>query len=185
MTLHSCLIKALKVRGLQPQCCAVFRLHPGQSRWAPTAARLKPKVRPEISHFHYFVGFYLYVNVCVYFSTSKKLRMDWNTDSTSLIGQELLVEVLDHVPLTTHNFVSVRCTGNYSAPLHTSKINVHAASFSFQVRKTYLKLAFCDICQKFLLNGFRCQTCCYKFHEHCSTKVPTMCVDWSNIRQLL
>lgn len=55
----------------------------------------------------------------------------------------------------------------------------------FQVRKTYLKLAFCDICQKFLLNGFRCQTCGYKFHEHCSTKVPTMCVDWSNIRQLL
>uniref|UniRef100_A0A8C3A5E9 RAF proto-oncogene serine/threonine-protein kinase n=1 Tax=Cyclopterus lumpus TaxID=8103 RepID=A0A8C3A5E9_CYCLU len=113
MTLHSCLIKALKVRGLQPQCCAVFRL--------------------------------------------KKSRMDWNTDSTSLIGEELLVEVLDHVPLTTHNFV----------------------------RKTYLKLAFCDICQKFLLNGFRCQTCGYKFHEHCSTKVPTMCVDWSNIRQLL
>uniref|UniRef100_A0AAQ6A068 RAF proto-oncogene serine/threonine-protein kinase n=1 Tax=Amphiprion ocellaris TaxID=80972 RepID=A0AAQ6A068_AMPOC len=113
MTLHNCLIKALKVRGLQPQCCAVFRL--------------------------------------------KKLRMDWNTDSTSLIGEELQVEVLDHVPLTTHNFV----------------------------RKTYLKLAFCDICQKFLLNGFRCQTCGYKFHEHCSTKVPTMCVDWSNIRQLL
>uniref|UniRef100_A0A3Q3LKM2 RAF proto-oncogene serine/threonine-protein kinase n=1 Tax=Labrus bergylta TaxID=56723 RepID=A0A3Q3LKM2_9LABR len=119
LTLYSCLIKALKVRGLQPQCCAVFRLHPGQR--------------------------------------SKKLRMDWNTDSTSLIGEELLVEVLDHVPLTTHNFV----------------------------RKTYLKLAFCDICQKFLLNGFRCQTCGYKFHEHCSTKVPTMCVDWSNIRQLL
>ncbi|KAM4562467.1 raf-1 proto-oncogene, serine/threonine kinase a isoform 1-T1 [Odontesthes bonariensis] len=119
MTLYSCLIKALKVRGLQPQCCAVFKLHPGQR--------------------------------------SKKFRMDWNTDSTSLIGEELLVEVLDHVPLTTHNFV----------------------------RKTYLKLAFCDICQKFLLNGFRCQTCGYKFHEHCSTKVPTMCVDWSNIRQLL
>uniref|UniRef100_A0A8C5A7J2 RAF proto-oncogene serine/threonine-protein kinase n=1 Tax=Gadus morhua TaxID=8049 RepID=A0A8C5A7J2_GADMO len=119
LTLHSCLIKALKVRGLQPECCAVFRLHPGQR--------------------------------------NKKFRMDWNTDSTSLIGEELLVEVLDHVPLTTHNFV----------------------------RKTFLKLAFCDICQKFLLNGFRCQTCGYKFHEHCSTKVPTMCVDWSNIRQLL
>uniref|UniRef100_A0A1A8M8V9 RAF proto-oncogene serine/threonine-protein kinase n=1 Tax=Nothobranchius pienaari TaxID=704102 RepID=A0A1A8M8V9_9TELE len=118
LTLYTCLIKALKVRGLQPQCCAVFKLHPGQRR---------------------------------------KSRMDWNTDSTSLIGEELLVEVLDHVPLTTHNFV----------------------------RKTYLKLAFCDICQKFLLNGFRCQTCGYKFHEHCSTKVPTMCVDWSNIRQLL
>uniref|UniRef100_A0AAR2KJR2 RAF proto-oncogene serine/threonine-protein kinase n=1 Tax=Pygocentrus nattereri TaxID=42514 RepID=A0AAR2KJR2_PYGNA len=113
MTLHNCLIKALKVRGLQPECCAVFRLHP-----------------------------------------DKKSRMDWNTDSTSLIGEELVVEVLDHVPLTTHNFV----------------------------RKTFLKLAFCDICQKFLLHGFRCQTCGYKFHEHCSTKVPTMCVDWSNIR---
>uniref|UniRef100_A0AAR2IPX1 RAF proto-oncogene serine/threonine-protein kinase n=1 Tax=Pygocentrus nattereri TaxID=42514 RepID=A0AAR2IPX1_PYGNA len=109
MTLHSCLIKALKVRGLQPECCAVYKLHPGHR--------------------------------------SKKSRMDWNTDSTSLIGEELLVEVLDHVPLTTHNFV----------------------------RKTFLKLAFCDICQKFLLNGFRCQTCGYKFHEHCSTKVPTMC----------
>ncbi|XP_076874897.1 raf-1 proto-oncogene, serine/threonine kinase a isoform X2 [Brachyhypopomus gauderio] len=119
MSLHSCLIKALKVRGLQPECCAVYRLH--------TAHR------------------------------SKKARMDWGTDSTSLIGEELLVEVLDHVPLTTHNFA----------------------------RKTFLKLAFCDMCQKFLLSGFRCQTCGYKFHEHCSTKVPTMCVDWSNIRQLL
>ncbi|XP_053096539.1 raf-1 proto-oncogene, serine/threonine kinase a isoform X1 [Pangasianodon hypophthalmus] len=119
MTLHNCLIKALKVRGLQPECCAVYKLHAGHR--------------------------------------SKKSRMDWNTDSTSLIGEELLVEVLDHVPLTTHNFV----------------------------RKTFLKLAYCDMCQKFLLNGFRCQTCGYKFHEHCSTKVPTMCVDWSNIRQLL
>ncbi|XP_039626824.1 RAF proto-oncogene serine/threonine-protein kinase isoform X1 [Polypterus senegalus] len=119
MTLHDCLIKALKVRGLQPECCAVFRLLHGQR--------------------------------------SKKSRMDWTTDATSLIGEELLVDVLDHVPLTTHNFV----------------------------RKTFLKPAFCDICQKFLLNGFRCQTCGYKFHEHCSTRVPTMCVDWSNIRQLL
>uniref|UniRef100_A0A8C8AAP8 RAF proto-oncogene serine/threonine-protein kinase n=1 Tax=Otus sunia TaxID=257818 RepID=A0A8C8AAP8_9STRI len=118
MTLHDCLMKALKVRGLQPECCAVFRLI------------TEPK--------------------------GKKVRLDWNTDAASLIGEELQVDFLDHVPLTTHNFA----------------------------RKTFLKLAFCDICQKFLLNGFRCQTCGYKFHEHCSTKVPTMCVDWSNIRQL-
>ncbi|XP_059679211.1 RAF proto-oncogene serine/threonine-protein kinase isoform X4 [Gavia stellata] len=117
-TLHDCLMKALKVRGLQPECCAVFRL------------LTEPK--------------------------GKKMRLDWNTDAASLIGEELQVDFLDHVPLTTHNFA----------------------------RKTFLKLAFCDICQKFLLNGFRCQTCGYKFHEHCSTKVPTMCVDWSNIRQL-
>ncbi|KAM9533577.1 RAF proto-oncogene serine/threonine-protein kinase isoform 2-T8 [Guaruba guarouba] len=118
MTLHDCLMKALKVRGLQPECCAVFRL------------LTEPK--------------------------GKKMRLDWSTDAASLIGEELQVDFLDHVPLTTHNFA----------------------------RKTFLKLAFCDICQKFLLNGFRCQTCGYKFHEHCSTKVPTMCVDWSNIRQL-
>ncbi|KAM4023055.1 RAF proto-oncogene serine/threonine-protein kinase isoform 2-T2 [Anomaloglossus baeobatrachus] len=117
MSLHDCLMKALKVRGLQPECCAVFRL----------------------------------------LDTKGKQRLDWSTDAVSLIGAELQVDFLDHVPLTTHNFV----------------------------RKTFLKLAFCDICQKFLLNGFRCQTCGYKFHEHCSTKVPTMCVDWSNIRQLL
>uniref|UniRef100_H0XN54 RAF proto-oncogene serine/threonine-protein kinase n=1 Tax=Otolemur garnettii TaxID=30611 RepID=H0XN54_OTOGA len=115
MSLHDCLMKALKVRGLQPECCAVFRL----------------------LHEH-------------------KGPINWNTDAASLIGEELQVDFLDHVPLTTHNFA----------------------------RKTFLKLAFCDICQKFLLNGFRCQTCGYKFHEHCSTKVPTMCVDWSNIRQL-
>ncbi|KAI3356889.1 hypothetical protein L3Q82_003537 [Scortum barcoo] len=66
-----------------------------------------------------------------------------------------------------------------------SKMPDSKTSSTIRVRKTYLKLAFCDICQKFLLNGFRCQTCGYKFHEHCSTKVPTMCVDWSNIRQLL
>ncbi|XP_071983962.1 RAF proto-oncogene serine/threonine-protein kinase isoform X1 [Engystomops pustulosus] len=118
MSLHDCLMKALKVRGLQPECCAVFRLLQ---------------------------------------DTRGKQRLDWSTDAMSLIGAELQVDFLDHVPLTTHNFV----------------------------RKTFLKLAFCDICQKFLLNGFRCQTCGYKFHEHCSTKVPTMCVDWSNIRQLL
>ncbi|XP_015275735.1 PREDICTED: RAF proto-oncogene serine/threonine-protein kinase isoform X4 [Gekko japonicus] len=119
MTLHDCLMKALKVRGLQPECCAVFRLLNEQK--------------------------------------GKKLRLDWGTDAASLIGEELQVDFLDHVPLTTHNFA----------------------------RKTFLKLAFCDICQKFLLNGFRCQTCGYKFHEHCSTRVPTMCVDWSNVRQLL
>lgn len=26
MSLHDCLMKALKVRGLQPECCAVFKL---------------------------------------------------------------------------------------------------------------------------------------------------------------
>lgn len=105
MTLHSCLIKALKVRGLQPQCCAVFRLHPGQSRWAQDQYWFKSRRnRLEVCMA------FLLVKHFIPFWTSKKLRMDWNTDSTSLIGEELLVEVLDHVPLTTHNFVSIERT---------------------------------------------------------------------------
>ncbi|XP_039631590.1 serine/threonine-protein kinase A-Raf [Polypterus senegalus] len=111
-TVHDSLNKALKVRGLNQECCAVFRLLEGR----------------------------------------KKLT-DWKTDVTPLVGEELLVEVLDDVPLTMHNFV----------------------------RKTFFKLAYCDFCHKFLFHGFRCQTCGYKFHQHCSSKVPTVCVDMETI----
>uniref|UniRef100_A0A8C2R503 Phorbol-ester/DAG-type domain-containing protein n=1 Tax=Capra hircus TaxID=9925 RepID=A0A8C2R503_CAPHI len=52
-----------------------------------------------------------------------------------------------------------------------------------QVRKTFFSLAFCDFCLKFLFHGFRCQTCGYKFHQHCSSKVPTVCVDMSTNRR--
>ncbi|XP_067835321.1 serine/threonine-protein kinase A-Raf-like [Heptranchias perlo] len=78
----------------------------------------------------------------------KKLT-DWSTDISPLVGEELMVEVLDEVPLSMHNFV----------------------------RKTFFNLAFCDFCLKFLFHGFRCQTCGHKFHEHCSSKVPTVCLD--------
>uniref|UniRef100_A0A2K6PVI1 RAF proto-oncogene serine/threonine-protein kinase n=1 Tax=Rhinopithecus roxellana TaxID=61622 RepID=A0A2K6PVI1_RHIRO len=119
MSLHDCLMKALKVRGLPPECGAVSRLLHQQE--------------------------------------GQKARLDWNTDAASLIGEKLQVDFLDGVPLTTHSFAGTM----------------------------FLKLALCDICQKFLLSGFRCQTCGYRFREHCSTKVPTMCVDWSHIGQLL
>uniref|UniRef100_A0A3Q2DNC0 non-specific serine/threonine protein kinase n=1 Tax=Cyprinodon variegatus TaxID=28743 RepID=A0A3Q2DNC0_CYPVA len=105
-TVYESLNKALKVRGLSQDCCAVFRLLEGRKRLT-----------------------------------------DWDTDITPLVGEELLVEVLDDIPLTMHNFV----------------------------RKTFFKLAYCDFCHKFLFNGFRCQTCGYKFHQHCSSKVPTVC----------
>ncbi|GCB77693.1 hypothetical protein scyTo_0020023, partial [Scyliorhinus torazame] len=36
----------------------------------------------------------------------KKLT-DWGTDITPLVGEELMVEVLDEVPLSMHNFVSL------------------------------------------------------------------------------
>uniref|UniRef100_A0A672HKD3 non-specific serine/threonine protein kinase n=1 Tax=Salarias fasciatus TaxID=181472 RepID=A0A672HKD3_SALFA len=111
-TVHESLDKALKVRGLSQDCCAVFRLLEGRKRLT-----------------------------------------DWDTDITPLVGEELLVEVLDDIPLTMHNFV----------------------------RKTFFKLAYCDFCHKFLFNGFRCQTCGYKFHQHCSSKVPTVCVDMDTL----
>ncbi|KAG8535167.1 hypothetical protein GDO81_029273 [Engystomops pustulosus] len=82
-------------------------------------------------------------------SHRRKTLTDWETDITPLVGEELMVEVLADVPLSMHNFV----------------------------RKTHFNLAFCDFCLKFLFHGFRCQTCGYKFHQHCSSKVPTACVD--------
>uniref|UniRef100_A0A452HEL6 non-specific serine/threonine protein kinase n=1 Tax=Gopherus agassizii TaxID=38772 RepID=A0A452HEL6_9SAUR len=106
-TVYDALDKALKVRGLNQDCCAVYRRLGGTKM--PTA---------------------------------------WDTDITPLEGQVLYVEVLDEVPLTMHNFV----------------------------RKTFFSLAFCDFCLKFLFHGFRCQTCGYKFHQHCSSRVPSVCV---------
>ncbi|KAM9324270.1 serine/threonine-protein kinase A-Raf [Gastrophryne carolinensis] len=112
MTVYDSLDKALKVRGLNQQCCAVYRLLHG-----------------------------------------RKALTDWETDITPLVGEELMVEVLADVPLSMHNFV----------------------------RKTHFNLAFCDFCLKFLFHGFRCQTCGYKFHQHCSSKVPTACVDMAKL----
>uniref|UniRef100_A0A8C7U3I2 non-specific serine/threonine protein kinase n=1 Tax=Oncorhynchus mykiss TaxID=8022 RepID=A0A8C7U3I2_ONCMY len=128
-TVYDSLDKALKVRGLSQDCCAVFRLLEGRKRLT-----------------------------------------DWNTDITPLVGEELLVDVIADLPLLCHNshltFSSTEMSDKYTFTL-----------FLLQVRKTFFKLAYCDFCHKFLFNGFRCQTCGYKFHQHCSSKVPTVCVD--------
>uniref|UniRef100_A0A8C2DW17 non-specific serine/threonine protein kinase n=2 Tax=Cyprinus carpio TaxID=7962 RepID=A0A8C2DW17_CYPCA len=105
MTVRDSLKKALMMRGLIPECCAVYRVQDGE-----------------------------------------KKPIGWDTDISWLTGEELHVEVLENVPLTTHNFV----------------------------RKTFFTLAFCDFCRKLLFQGFRCQTCGYKFHQRCSTEVPLM-----------
>uniref|UniRef100_A0ABI7VZF7 A-Raf proto-oncogene, serine/threonine kinase n=1 Tax=Felis catus TaxID=9685 RepID=A0ABI7VZF7_FELCA len=114
MSVYDSLDKALKVRGLNQDCCVVYRLIEG-----------------------------------------RKTVTAWDTAIAPLDGEELIVEVLEDVPLTMHNFV----------------------------RKTFFSLAFCDFCLKFLFHGFRCQTCGYKFHQHCSSKVPTVCVDMSTNRR--
>uniref|UniRef100_A0A8C6KMS0 non-specific serine/threonine protein kinase n=1 Tax=Nothobranchius furzeri TaxID=105023 RepID=A0A8C6KMS0_NOTFU len=116
MTVRDSLKKALMMRGLIPECCAVYRIQDGE-----------------------------------------KKPIDWDTDISWLTGEELHVEVLENVPLTTHNFV----------------------------RKTFFTLAFCDFCRKLLFQGFRCQTCGYKFHQRCSTEVPLMCVNYDQLDLLL
>ncbi|XP_075414866.1 serine/threonine-protein kinase B-raf isoform X2 [Tenrec ecaudatus] len=112
VTVRDSLKKALMMRGLIPECCAVYRMQDGE-----------------------------------------KKPIGWDTDISWLTGEELHVEVLENVPLTTHNFV----------------------------RKTFFTLAFCDFCRKLLFQGFRCQTCGYKFHQRCSTEVPLMCVNYDQL----
>lgn len=51
------------------------------------------------------------LTVYLYLSSRKRLT-DWDTDITPLVGEELLVEVLDDIPLTMHNFVSSCRTHN-------------------------------------------------------------------------
>lgn len=53
------------------------------------------------------------------------------------------------------------------------------------MRKTFFTLAFCDFCRKLLFQGFRCQTCGYKFHQRCSTEVPLMCVNYDQLEWVL
>lgn len=45
-----------------------------------------------------------------------------------------------------------------------------------QVRKTFITLTYCSVCEKAIwLNGYRCQMCLVKFHQKCWAQVPTHC----------
>lgn len=120
-------------------------------------------------------------------SYRRKTVTAWDTAIAPLDGEELIVEVLEDVPLTMHNFVSVGRKVGADCGHGTRRVLDQSSTFPAlwqQVRKTFFSLAFCDFCLKFLFHGFRCQTCGYKFHQHCSSKVPTVCVDMStNCRQ--
>lgn len=44
------------------------------------------------------------------------------------------------------------------------------------VRKTFISLTYCSVCDKSLwLNGYQCQMCLVRFHQKCWGKVPTHC----------
>ncbi|KAK0399802.1 hypothetical protein QR680_003222 [Steinernema hermaphroditum] len=40
---------------------------------------------------------------------------------------------------------------------------------------SFLKMTKCDVCRKRVFWGYRCELCLFKFHEKCSSKVPTYC----------
>ncbi|CAI8020545.1 Serine/threonine-protein kinase B-raf, partial [Geodia barretti] len=91
---------------------------------------------------------------CVVYVNHKNHRqrfIDWATDTSVLGGQEVRVEYKDNFKKTAienhHNFV----------------------------RKTFIALAFCDVCKKYLFQGFRCDACGYRCHQRCCPKVPIRC----------
>ncbi|XP_022245256.1 raf homolog serine/threonine-protein kinase phl-like isoform X3 [Limulus polyphemus] len=89
-------------------------------------------------------------HMCVVYRCNPRVRIEWDTDITSLEGEEITVEIRERFPITTsisHNFA----------------------------RKTFFSLAFCECCRGILFHGFRCQTCGYRFHQRCAANVPTLC----------
>lgn len=74
---------------------------------------------------------------------SRKRLTDWDTDITPLVGEELLVEVLDDIPLTMHNFVSsvthtgictyFTVTGNCQEPINLELSELYFLNFSCEV----------------------------------------------------
>ncbi|MGH0145964.1 UNVERIFIED_CONTAM: hypothetical protein FKN15_012933 [Acipenser sinensis] len=146
-----------------PNTLAVLQT-PSDGAWNNPKSPQKPIVRVFLPNKQRTVvkeSAVLCINVCfllVAVSHSREKKpIGWDTDISWLTGEELHVEVLENVPLTTHNFV----------------------------RKTFFTLAFCDFCRKLLFQGFRCQTCGYKFHQRCSTEVPLMCVNYDQLDLLL
>lgn len=87
---------------------------------------------------------------CTVYTDKPRLLVDWNTDTSFLNGKEVFVEYVDKATLASTNHHSF-------------------------VRKTFITLAFCDVCKKLLFQGFRCETCGFRYHQRCSPKVPIQC----------
>uniref|UniRef100_T2MGW2 non-specific serine/threonine protein kinase n=1 Tax=Hydra vulgaris TaxID=6087 RepID=T2MGW2_HYDVU len=86
----------------------------------------------------------------VVYRKSNRQHVDWDADVSSLDRAEVLVEAFnkeENIRSICHNFV----------------------------RKTFFTLTFCDACGKLLFQGFRCQTCGYRFHQKCAKEVPSLC----------
>ncbi|KAL4226447.1 hypothetical protein ACF0H5_014430 [Mactra antiquata] len=81
-------------------------------------------------------------------------QLSWEDPMTDVAGYELTVELKDN----RKHQLSFRGVPNHNI-----------------VRKTFFSLTFCDVCHKFLLQGFRCQTCGYRIHQRCRESINPQC----------
>lgn len=66
----------------------------------------------------------------------EKKPIGWDTDISWLTGEELHVEVLENVPLTTHNFV---CTCTFFLSVKNVQVLVHEFLFKeYAIWMSYL-----------------------------------------------
>ncbi|CAK9303727.1 unnamed protein product [Gordionus sp. m RMFG-2023] len=87
---------------------------------------------------------------CLIYNYRTKETIPWDTDISSLEGQELTVQIIDEFRFSTsitHNLV----------------------------RKTFFTISFCEVCHKVLFHGFRCLTCGFRFHQKCGSFIPPFC----------
>lgn len=88
--------------------------------------------------------------MCTVYTVADHIQLSWDTEITSIIGDEIKVEILEMFPVTS------------------------SISHNFQ-RKTFFSLAFCEHCRRLLFQGFCCRTCGYRFHQRCAAGVPAIC----------
>lgn len=100
---------------------------------------------------------------CNVFDRRTRQPIHWDIGMTDVAGYELLVELK---------------VNRRQAP------NFPGAAFHNIARKTFFALTFCDVCHKFLLQGFRCQTCGYRLHQRCKDSISPFC-DTRNITKHL
>lgn len=88
--------------------------------------------------------------ICSVYVGESEQQIPWDTDISTLKCEEITVKIVrsDRIASSiSHNFV----------------------------RKTFFSLVFCENCRRLLFQGFYCRTCGYKFHQRCTSGVPSLC----------